>query len=418
MNANRLTWQRLRQSLNQPEAWQRTLVIMFVAQFATAVGFSTIFPFLPLYVADLGSSTALSIEFLAAAVFSVQALTMAIASPIWGVVADRYGRKLMVERAMFGGTVILLMMGFVQNAEQLVLLRAIQGFITGTVAAANALVASVVPRERMGFGMGLLLMGQVSGLSLGPLIGGLMADAVGYRYSFVITSFLLLSAGILVYFGVTENFVPPAEMGKTGLKFWQKWRHVLTSPHVKTVYSLRFLSNLGRMILIPFAPLFIATLLVEDGRLNTITGLAIGISAATGTVTAVYFGRLGDRIGHRRVLIGCALATSLLYFPQSQVTAAWQLVVLLGLTGAASGGIVPSISALLARLTQTEEAGSAYGLDNSIVAASRAIAPFIGSVVIMLFNLRAAFVAAAVVYLLVAVAAVRLLAATDMNKPG
>ncbi len=418
MNANRLTWQRLRQSLNQPEAWQRTLVIMFVAQFATAVGFSTIFPFLPLYVADLGSSTALSLEFLAAAVFSVQALTMAIASPIWGVVADRYGRKLMVERAMFGGTVILLMMGFVQNAEQLVLLRAIQGCITGTVAAANALVASVVPRERLGFGMGLLLMGQVSGLSLGPLIGGLMADAVGYRYSFVMTSVLLFSAGVLVYFGVTEKFVPPADGEKSGMKFWQKWRHVLMSPHVKIVYSLRFLSNLGRMILIPFTPLFIATLLVDDGHLNTITGLAIGISAATGTLTAVYFGRLGDRIGHRRVLIGCALATSLLYFPQSRVTAAWQLVVLLGLTGAASGGIVPSISALLARLTQTEEAGSTYGLDNSIVSASRAIAPFIGSVVITFFNLRAAFVAAAVVYLLVAVAAIRLLTAGDMNNPG
>lgn len=380
---------------------------MFVAQLATAVGFSTIFPFLPLYVADLGSSTQLSIEFLAGAVFSVQALTMAIASPIWGVVADRYGRKLMVERAMFGGTIILLLMGFVQNAEQLVLLRAVQGCITGTVAAANALVASVVPRGRLGFAMGLLLTGQVSGLAIGPLLGGLMADAVGYRYAFVLTSLLLLGAGVLVYVGVAENFVTPVEEEKSGLKFWQKWRHVLAAPDVKTVYILRFTSNLGRMILIPFAPLFIATLLADDGRLNTITGLAIGITAAAGTITAVYFGRLGDRIGHRRVLLGCALATGLFYLPQSLVTSAWQLVVLLGLTGAAAGGIVPSISALLARSTQTEEAGSAYGLDNSIVAGSRAIAPLIGTAVTVAFGLRAAFVAAGVVYFIVVLLALR-----------
>jgi DHA1 family multidrug resistance protein-like MFS transporter len=255
--------------------------------------------------------------------------------------------------------------------------------------------------------MGLLMMGQVSGLAIGPLLGGLMADAVGYRFAFVITSLLLLGAGFLVYFGVTENFVPPAEDEKSHFHFWQKWQDVFARPNVKTVYSLRFLSNLGRVLIIPFAPLFIATLLVDDGRLNTITGLAIAVTAAAGTVTAVYFGRLGDRIGHRRVLIVCALATGLLYLPQSLVSNAWQLIFLLALSGAAAGGIVPSISALLARATQTQEAGSAYGLDNSIVSASRAVAPLLGSIVIMLFSLRAAFVAAAVVYMVVALVALR-----------
>ena len=93
---------------------------MFVAQLLTAVGFSVIFPFLSLYVTELGSRTALSVEFLAGAVFSAQAITMMIASPIWGAVADRYGRKLMVERAMFGGAVIMLLMGFVRSGEELV----------------------------------------------------------------------------------------------------------------------------------------------------------------------------------------------------------------------------------------------------------------------------------------------------------
>ncbi|MCK4976131.1 MAG: MFS transporter, partial [Anaerolineales bacterium] len=134
--------------------WQRTLYIIFFAQLVTAVGFSSIFPFLPLYVESLGTVTNLSVEFLAGMVYSAQAFTMMIASPIWGALADRYGRKLMVERSMFGGSIIILLMAFVSSAEQLVFLRAIQGLITGTMAAASALVAATVPRQRLGFSMG------------------------------------------------------------------------------------------------------------------------------------------------------------------------------------------------------------------------------------------------------------------------
>ena len=130
----------------QRQSWHRTLYIVFFAQLMTAVGFSSIFPFLPLYVESLGTHTSLSLELLAGLVFSAQAFTMMLASPIWGALADRYGRKVMVERAAFGGAVLLLMMAYVRSAEQLVALRAIQGFVTGTLAASNALVAASVPR--------------------------------------------------------------------------------------------------------------------------------------------------------------------------------------------------------------------------------------------------------------------------------
>lgn len=389
------------QKLRTVEPWQRTLYIMFTAQLLTAVGFSVIFPFLSLYITELGSHTALSVEFLAGAVFSAQALTMMIASPVWGAVADRYGRKLMVERAMFGGAIIMLLMGFVRSGEELVLLRALQGLITGTVAAANALVAAVAPRQRSGYAMGLLLMGQTTGVAIGPLIGGLLADAFGYRQTFILTSVLLLVGGILVWWGVEERFTPRPETAVQKRSFWADWQHIFQAEGVTFVYTLRFLAYLGQVLLTPFAPLFIATLLVDSGHLNTITGLVIGVSAAAGTITAVYFGRLGDRIGHGQVLRWCTLAAGLLFLPQSLVTSAWQLLLLQALTGAAAGGIVPSISALLARYTEPGEEGSVYGIDNSIVAAARAAAPLVGSVIALWFNLRATFLATAVVFLLV-----------------
>jgi MFS transporter, DHA1 family, multidrug resistance protein len=150
--------------------WQKTLYIMFFAQLMTGVGFSSIFPFLPLYVQELGSSTGLSTELLAGLVFSGQSFTMMLAAPIWGSLADRFGRKLMVERALFGGAIILFLMAFVRSAEELVFLRALQGLVTGTVAAANALVASQAPRERSGYAMGLLQVAMGAGIALGPFL--------------------------------------------------------------------------------------------------------------------------------------------------------------------------------------------------------------------------------------------------------
>ena len=154
---------------------------MFFAQVMTGVGFSSIFPFLPLYVQELGSAWGLSIDLLAGLVFSGQAFTMMLTAPLWGSIADRFGRKLMVERAMFGGVIILGMMAFARSGEDLVILRAVQGMITGTVAAVNALVAATAPREHAGYAMGFTQVGLGAGVALGPMIGGpsptLMATA-------------------------------------------------------------------------------------------------------------------------------------------------------------------------------------------------------------------------------------------------
>lgn len=377
--------------------WKRTLYIMFVAQLLSAVGFSSIFPFLSLYVDELGSSTGMSLSLLAGLVFSSQAVTMMIASPIWGSVADRYGRKLMVERAMFGGAVIILLMAFVQSAEQLVILRAIQGLVTGVVSAANTLVAATAPREQTGYAMGFLQVGLWSGVAIGPIIGGVMQDAYGPESAFIVTAALLFAGGVLVAFGVKEDFTPMS--GARGrMRLIDGWRHVMASPGVATVFLIRFMGWLGRNVLIPFAPLFIATLLVNDARVGTVTGLMIGIASAAGTASAIYLGKLGDRIGHKQVLVVSALVAAAVYLPQALVQSAWQLLALQALTGAAVGGVMPSLSALLNHYTDPGEAGAVYGLDNSIVAGARAVAPLLGAALVFLFGFRSLFVIASLMF--------------------
>lgn len=394
------------------EEWQRTLYIAFFAQLMTAVGFSSIFPFLPLYVKELGSTTGTSLELLAGLVFAGQAFTMMITSPFWGMLADRVGRKLMVERAMFGGSIILLLMAFARSAEDLVLLRMVQGLITGTVAALNALVVATTPRERVGYAMGFLQSGLAAGVALGPLIGGAVADAFGYQAAFYVTAALLFLAGVLVLVGIQERRSPRNELGDESRGVLKLWHDVLASHGVRVAYLMRFLTQLGRMMIIPIMPLFIETLLISRGGVNTFTGLIIAVASATTTASAIYLGKLGDRLGHRRIVTISALLAALLFALQSFVTAGWQLLLLQALVGAALGGVIPTVSALLAGYTRPGIEGTVYGLDNSIISGARAVAPLVGSGVALWLGLRATFAATAIVFLLIA-----LLAASRLPEP-
>ncbi len=388
--------------------WQTTLWIMFVAQFLSAIGFSIIFPFLPLYVAYLGVATVGDIALWSGLVFSLQALTMAIAAPIWGSLADRFGYKLMVKRAMYGGAIILLLMGFARSAEELTLLRAIQGMITGTISAANALVATVTPRERMGFAMGTLQMGLWSGTATGPLIGGLMAETLGFRATFLTTAALLLVSGILVTVGVPGGRPVPVKPKQQPTGMLRGWLTILRTPGIGPAYGMRFLSSLAQTILLPFAPLFIASLLSANDPVSAYTGLIVGVSSAAGTATAIWLGRLGDRIGHRHVLMGSAFLAALTFAPQGLASNIWQLLILQALSGAAIGGITPSLSALLGRYTATGNEGAVYGLDSSIVSAARAVAPLIGALVVGPFGYGAAFAVSSVACFAIGIGVARL----------
>ncbi len=364
------------------ESWRKTLWIMFAAQLLAAVGFSTVFPFLPLYVEHLGVASGVGgVAFWVGMVFSAQAVAMTIASPFWGTLADRYGRKPMVERAMFGGAVIVALMAFATSAEMLTVMRAIQGLITGVVSAANALVAATAPRERTGYAMGLLQVGLWSGVAVGPLMGGLLADFVGFEAAFFVTAALLFGGGLLVHFGVAEPFVRPKAKGR--VRFRRGWQRVMSAPGVAPVFLIRFMAWLARNLIVPFAPLFMAAILVDSALAGTATGLMIAVASGAGTLSAVMLGRLGDRIGHRRILVVCSLVAAAFYLPQAFVTAAWQLIALQAMTGAAIGGIMPALSALLNHYTDPGEEGAVYGLDNAIVSASRAVAPLIGAAIVM-----------------------------------
>lgn len=381
--------------------WRRNLYVLFGVQLLSTAGFSLVFPFLPLYIKELGVATTGSLEFWSGMVFSMQALTMMITSPIWGVVADRHGRKPMLLRATLGGAVLLTLMGFAQNAEQLVLLRTIQGAVTGVISSVNALVASTAPKEKMGSSLGLLMFARWGGVALGPVIGGILGDAFGFRESFWITGITLAIAGMCVWLWVHEEFTPVEKAKQPSLI--GSYRMLLAAPGMLGLYTLAFLRSLGQMMIYPVAALFMIDLMGTEVGAATASGLMIGAVGGASAISSVYLGQLGDRIGHERILIGAALGAMLFYLPQPFVTAPWQLIILQGLTGFTIGGLLSPMAALMNLWTPPTMQGATYALDNSVAAAGRSISPMVAAGVATWVGVRAVFGMTALVYVLIAV---------------
>jgi DHA1 family multidrug resistance protein-like MFS transporter len=397
--------------------WQRNLYVIWATELVAIAGFTVVIPFLPYYVQELGVTDPAQVAIWSGLVFTGHGITMAILSPIWGSLADRYGRKLMVERSMFGGAILLGAMGFVGNVQQLAILRTLQGGITGTIPAATTLVASSAPQRKSGYALGLLQMAIYVGASAGPLLGGLVADAFGYRAAFWVTAALLFTAGLGVFFLVEERVKPSLQKEDSPAQsFWQGLALVLRSRALLVMFGTRLILRLGLGIISPMLPLFVQSLMPDVERVASITGLISGAGAATSALGAVALGRVGDRIGHRRVMVGCTLGAAALHAPQFFVTTPTQLLILQAAAGVALGGILASVSATLANLAPEGRQGVVYGVDTSATSVARAVAPMAGAAIATSLGLRFIFPCAASIFAVAALGVAGLLRRTKEPK--
>src|SRR5437588_2529272 len=159
-------------------SWRTSLYVTCIAQATAMLAFGFILPFLPLYLKEIGVTPDSAVVFWSGALVTSTGVSLAIFSPIWGALADRRGRKLMVLRSMLVGGLIIALMGLAQNVGQFLVLRILQGMFTGTIAASTALVASIVPRERLASSMGILQTSVYVGISAGPVLGGVLEQVV------------------------------------------------------------------------------------------------------------------------------------------------------------------------------------------------------------------------------------------------
>jgi DHA1 family multidrug resistance protein-like MFS transporter len=390
--------------------WKRNLYSLWIAEFVAIAGMAVVIPFLPYYIQALGVTDLHEVELWTGGVFASMGVMMAIFSPIWGSLADRFGHKLMVVRAMFGAALIIGAMGFVSNVQQLLGLHMVLGVLAGTMPAATTLVASTAPPEKTGYAMGMLQTAIFTGATAGPLLGGLVADHYGFREAFLVTAALLLIAGVLVVVFVREGSRRPhheEDAPSTGI--WSGAKAIFRIKPLMVGMGISLLLRFGSQLLRPVLPLFVGSLVPADVRVLSLVGIIVGLTAATSAVAALLLGRAGDRIGHRRILLLSSSALAGLYFPQYFVTNHIQLMVLQAVGGAAMGGALAAVGALLAEMSSDGHLGATYGINASAVSVATAIGAPVGAGVAVVMGLRAPFLIAAVVFGLAAVAIARLL---------
>jgi len=368
------------------------------------LGFSCMLSFIPYYIQELGISDLDEVALWAGLVSSAPSLLMAFVSPIWGFMADRYGRKVMLERAIFGASLCLGLCGLVRNVQQFVAIRVVQGALTGSVSAATTLVASVTPRERSGYGLGILQMAIYAGASFGPLVGGVIADNLGYRPVFGFTSVLLLLSGLCVVLFVSEDFEPARDRPeRVGGRIWGDVKATLRSTQLLGVLAVSVVARLADSSVRPMLPIFVQLLAPTEERIASVAGSVSAASAVVAGLASIVAGRWGDKLGYRKILLSCTIGACLLLIPQAFVREVWQLFVLRALVGACVGGTFPLVSAAVAVSVAPERQGAAHGVNNSARALGRALGPMLGAATATTLGFRAVFLVAAVLFGITAV---------------
>jgi DHA1 family multidrug resistance protein-like MFS transporter len=373
--------------------WRRTFLTLCAAQAMAMLAFGMALPFLPLYIQELGIADPRDAARWAGVMSAAGMVVMATVAPVWGALADRHGRKSMVVRALFGGGLTVALMSFARSPGQLFVLRTIQGVFSGTVSATRTLVASVAPAAELGFALGTMQTAAFIGTSIGPLLGGLIADRFGYSIAFALTGVLLVGSGIAVFLLVHESFTPPvpqpasAHGGLLG-----SLRLILDVPGLAALIGTLFFVQAGMGAVGPILPLFVQSLLPPGApSVASLSGLILGATAVTSAVAAGVAGRLGDRLGHERILAVCAIGGGLLYFPQALVTSAWQLLILRAFLGIFTGGLFPGVMAIIALRSPASRRGWVFGVTATATALGNAVGPLASAWVAGAFGLRAAF---------------------------
>ncbi|HET7034378.1 MAG TPA: MFS transporter [Thermomicrobiaceae bacterium] len=374
-------------------SWRRNLYVLWVGETLTILGFSMCYPFLPFYLADLGARSFASQALWSGALLAASAGFMTIASPLWGMAADRYGRKPMLVRAMCCGAVTTGLMGLVVAPWQLLILFILDGALSGTVSAAMTLVAATTPKERMGYALGLLQTAVFTGISLGPLVGGVLADRIGYRPVFGLGSVLLIIAALLALTLTRERFVRAPRGAAAGVDDGREARllAIFLAGAVPAAIGILFALRLATAAVTPILPLFVERLSRTGAPVASLTGLTFGVSGIGSALAALSLGRAADRLGPRRVLTVSGLAVALLFVPLALVQSPWQLIVCYGLLGVATGGIGPSALAVVSDLTPAARRGLVFGVTSAAASLGGFIGPFGGSLVAANFDLRLVF---------------------------
>jgi len=403
------TGRRLFWELAPEDAWKRNLYVVMFAVFVSFTGFTFVLPFLPLYITQLGITNQGDAALWSGLLFGISPLLSGVLAPFWSILAERRGRKVMLQRSLAAFVILILLMAFVTNVYQLLALRLGIGLFGGVAAMSVALASTLAPRHRVGEAVGLIQATQLSGGIAAPFIGGVIVDAFGLHSSFFLASALCAVAFLIITFAYKEEreqrpTVATADASVVaGAKRRGAVRDFLHLPLFVGLLVAAFTIQFVDKSFGPLLPLYIATLDAPASRIGTITGIVMTLGALTGSIAAVAVGRLSVRMEPRRILFISLGAGALLCLPLAFVSHWWQLMVIRLFLGLFTGGALTLAYAIGGRDLPASAKMGAFGTLAGVGQIGGATAPFVTGALSKWASLSAIFIVDAVLYLLLIV---------------
>lgn len=357
--------------------WRRNLVVCVFGSFTTLVSLSMLLPFLPLYVQQLGVTSSSAVIQWSGVAFGATFLGTAITAPIWGHLADRYGRKPMLVRAAIGMAIVMSLIGIAHSVVELVVLRFVAGLVGGYASASIVMIGTQAPRNRAGWALGILSTGALTGNLVGPLIGGFLPAWVGIRGTFFAGGAMIAIAAAATIFLIREDFDRQSDV-KNHVALTAEGRSTSNRPILFALLVTAMMVLLANMSIEPIITVYIGQLGVPTNHLARIAGIVMAASALGSMLTAAKLGALADRIGSWNVIIGCLIATGLAMVPQAFVTQWWQLAILRVLMGMTIAGLLPAIAKLVRHAVSENKTGKTLGYLQSAQFTGQVVGPLIG----------------------------------------
>jgi DHA1 family multidrug resistance protein-like MFS transporter len=360
--------------------WRRNLAVCVFGSFTTLISLSMLLPFLPLYVKQLGVTSSSAVIQWSGVAFGATFLGTALTAPLWGHLADRYGRKPMLVRAAIGMAVVMSLIGVAHSVVELVALRLIAGLVGGYASASIVMIGTQAPRERAGWALGILSTGALAGNLIGPLVGGFLPGWVGIRGTFFVGGAMIAVAALATILLVREDFDRAHDV-KARSVVETKESKPSNRPLFVALFATAMMVLLANMSIEPIITVYIGQLGVPNDHLVRTAGIVMAASALGSMLTAARLGALADRVGSWNVIIGCLLVTGILVAPQAFVTHWWQLAVLRGLMGMAIAGLLPSIAKLVRQSSDEHRSGKMLGYLQSAQFTGQVVGPLIGGLI-------------------------------------
>lgn len=366
--------------------WKRNLIVLWIGVFFTSASFSMVIPFLPIFLPQIGVHE--HIEMWSGLLFSAAFFAGAIASPFWGSIADKYGRKPMIIRAGIFLCLIYTLTAFVTNPYQLLALRIAQGLLTGFIPGAIALIGTNTPNEKVGYALSMISTASASGGIVGPLLGGTIAHLVGNRLAFASAGVIVFISTILIILWVKEdNFTPSKERGSVKNDLKIAWRN----RPLMLVLLLTVITAGSVMTIEPVLPLYIVELGGTKEKASLVAGIVFSLPGIASALFAPFWGRWADKVGFHRVLVIGLLGGGIGTLAQIVFGSIWGFSIIRFVYGAFFCAVFPALNGLVVKSTAADFRGRAFSLNQTANQIGGMSGPMLGGFIGGLFPVQIVF---------------------------